>query len=604
MKFLLIGLTGKCYLHCMYRSILFFLVVSLSGVSFGQEKVNKELYWAYFKTWNFVKYYHPDLASGRVDADSLFLKHLPEIRKAANEEAFNDVIKDVLSSLSTPLQGNDSQKDTKNLLAENMDFSWLDNKIYFNSKNRQQLHKIFQNRHIGESHYYLPEQSFNAELPHEKEYAFSKEENIPVEYRLLALAKIQGAVDYLYPHKYLMQPHVFDSVLEMSVGIMLQNEDRLTYESTLLRLTACLEDSHSFSFFRQMHSKRQIFNTSVYPPFDYQVFEDGILVTEIIVPELCEAHNVKVGDYITSVNGLPVQKKISDLSLLLSVSNRQTLIYYLSNYIDNLIWNLDRKEVSLEILRGTEKQNKTIPFIGSGDPNLKLLNAYLGSLPSNRVEDESLIVLKNDIAYFRINNVFRLIENVADERIDRQMDSILDLAKSKKGIIFDMRGYPDWGGFVLTYVVKSFGKNLDPYAKYYQANKQKIGTYVLKTNQDAYYNPELKLTGSSGYAGKVVIIVNPATRSMSEWNTMCLQHVFPNAVTIGEQSAGADGDLKTLNLPGGYTFDFTGNAIFYPDGTEAQKKGVKINQPVKQTKENYSKDTDIMLQKAIELIEK
>jgi C-terminal processing protease CtpA/Prc len=587
----------------MCRSILFFLVVLLSGVSFGQKKVNKELYWAYFKTWNFVKYYHPDLASGRVDADSLFLKHLPEIRKAANEKAFNDVIKDVLSSFSTPLPGNDSQKDAKNLLAENMDFSWLDNKIYFNSENTQQLHKIFQNRYIAEPHYYLPEQSFNAELPHEKEYAFSKEENIPVEYRLLALAKILGAVDYLYPHKYLMEQS-FDELLKDEILSVLESEKLEDYEFTLLVLSAALQDSHTFSFYKQLSTKRAIFKNSWYPPFDYQVFEDGILVTEVIVPELCEAHDVKVGDYITSVNGLPVQKKISDLSLFLSVSNRQTLIYYLSNYIDNLIWNLDSKEVNLEILRGIEKQNKTIPFIGSGDPNLKLLNAYLGSLPSNRVEGESLIVLKNDIAYFRINNVFRLIENVEDERIDRQMDSILDLAKSKKGIIFDMRGYPDWGGFVLTYVVKSFGKKLDPYAKYYQVNREKIGTYVLKTNPDAYYNPELKLAGSSGYAGKVVIIVNPATRSMSEWNTMCLQHVFPDALTIGEQSAGADGDLKTMNLPGGYQLDFTGNAIFYPDGRKAQRIGVKIDIPVQLTRENYSKDKDEMLQKAIELIEK
>ena len=587
----------------MYRFILFFLVALLSGVSFGQEKVNKELYWAYFKTWNFVKYYHPDLASGKIDADSLFLKHLPEIRKAANERVFNDVLKDILSTLSTPLSVNDSQEEAKNVLAKNMDFSWLDNKALFNSENRQQLHKIFQNRYIEETHYYLPEQSFIAELPHEKEYAFSKEENIPVEYRLLALAKILGAVDHLYPHKYMMEQS-FDELLKDDILSVLESEKREDYEFTLLVLAAALQDSHTFSFYKQLSTRKAIFKNSWYPPFDYQVFEDGILVTEIIVPELCEAHDIKVGDYITSVNGLPVKTNISNLSLFLSVSNRQTLIYYLSNYVDNLIWDLDRKEVNLEILRGNEKQSKTIPFIGSGDPNLKLLNAYLGSLPSNRVEDESLIVLKNDIAYFRIDNVFRLIENIEDAKIDRQMDSILNLVKKQKGIIFDMRGYPDWGGFVPTYVVKSFAKNLDPYAKYYQVNKQKIGTYVLKTAPDTYYNPELKLAGSPAYEGKVVIIVNPATRSMSEWNTMCLQHVFPNAVTIGEQSAGADGDLKTLNLPGGYQLDFTGNAIFYPDGQKAQRLGVKIDSPVKLTRENYSKETDIMLEKAIELIEK
>lgn len=585
----------------MYRSILLVLALLVNSMLFGQKQTRTEqLYVIYFKTWNFLKYYHPDLASGKRNADSLFLKHLPEIPALKDQKAVNRFFKTMVTDLSVPKSEAGSIKESGDILS-NIDFNWGKSLYFFDKETQQKLGDVFENRYIGKDHYYLPEQSFTAELPHEKEYIFGKDEKIPLEYRLLALAKIQGAVDYLYPHKYLMQPQGFEDLLQKSVGRMVRNEDRLSYELILLRLTACLEDSHSFSFHKQMQGKRQIFNTSVYPPFDYHVFDDGILVTDIIVPELCQAADLKTGDFITAINGVAVKKKINDLSRLLSVSNRTTLLYHLSKYADNLVFGAKDKEVGLEILRGIEKQQKKVLFIGGGDPVIKLLNEYLGSLPSNRVEDESLIVLKNEIAYFRIDNVFRLIENVADERIDRQMDSIFTLAKKQKGIIFDMRGYPDWGGFVPAYVVKHFGKDLVPYAKYYQVNKQRIGTYVLKEALDTYYNPDLKPEGAA-YTGKVVIIVNPATQSMSEWNTMCLQHVFPDAWTIGEQSAGADGDLKTLNLPGGYTFDFTGNAIFYPDGTEAQKKGVKINYMVKLARENHSKE-DLMLEKAIEWIQ-
>ncbi len=585
----------------MYRSILLVLALLMNSVLFGQKQTSTEqLYVIYFKTWNFLKYYHPDLASGKRDADSLFLKHLPEIPALKDQKAINQFFKTMVTDLSVPRSEAGSIKESGDVLS-NVDFNWRKSLYFFDKETQQKLGEVFENRYIGEDHYYLPEQSFNAELPHEKEYVFGKDEKIPLEYRLLALAKIQGAVDYLYPHKYLMQLHKFENLLQKSVGRMIRNEDRLSYELILLRLTACMEDSHSFNFYKQMQGKRQIFNTSVYPPFDYHVFDDGILVTDIIVPELCQAADLKAGDFIIAINGVAIKKKINDLSQLLSVSNRSTLLYHLSKYADNLAFGAKDKEVGLEILRVNEKQQKKVLFIGGGDPAIKLLNEYLGSLPSNRLEDESLIVLKNEIAYFRIDNVFRLIENVSDERIDRQMDSIFALAKKQKGIIFDMRGYPDWGGFVPAYVVKHFGKNLVPYAKYYQVNKQKIGTYALKEALDTYYNPDLKPEGTT-YNGKVVIIVNPATQSMSEWNTMCLQHVFPDALTIGGQSAGADGDLKTLNLPGGYTFDFTGNAIFYPDGTEAQKKGVKVSYAVKQTRENHSKE-DLMLEKAIEWIQ-
>lgn len=587
----------------MYKTILFAVSLFLSSTLCGQKEAGKEqLYFTYFKTWNFLKYYHPDLASGKRDADSLFFSNLSKLPDVENTEAVNKFFRTMVTDLSMPKSQAGSIKQKEEVLS-NIDFSWREQSRYFDPATVQKLAQVFENRYIGNNHYYLPEQSFQAELPHEKEYGFGKEENIPLEYRLLALAKIQGVVDYLYPHKYLMTPpKEFDFILQSSIGRMFRYDDRISYESALLKLAACLEDSHSYSFYRQMTGKRKIFNTSVYPPFDYRVFEDGILVTQLIVPEVCRAADIKTGDYITKINGKPVNRRIDELSGWLSTSNRATLVHHLSNYADNLVWGSENKEVNLEITRGSDSQLKKILFIGSGDPNLKLLNEYLGSLPSNRVEDESLIVLKNEMAYFRIDNVFRLIEHVEDSRIDSQMDSLLGLARSKKGIIFDMRGYPDWGGFVPTYVVKHFGKDLVPYARYFQADKQQIGTYILKEGLDTYYNPDLKPEGTT-YNGKVVIIVNPATQSMSEWNTMCLQHVFPQAVTIGEQSAGADGDLKTMNLPGGYAFDFTGNAIFYPDGTEAQKKGVKIDQPVKLTKENYSNEKDFMLEQAIRIIE-
>lgn len=541
------------------------------------------------------------MASGKVDADSLFLKHLPEIQKTTGENTFNRLISEVLSDLSTPVKETGAKKETNDVLDQNLDFKWYENGTVFDKKNKQTLRLIFRNRYIGDAHHYIPEKSFNELLPHEKEYNFPKETLIPVEYRMLSLAKILGIVDYLYPHKYLMEQN-FDELTKNQIFPILESHTREDYERILLGLAASLQDSHAFSFYKQMQTKREIFKNFFYPPFDYQVFEDGILVTEIIVPEQCSGHDLKVGDYITSINDQTVPSKIEELSLLLSTSNRQTLIYHLSNYVENLVWGLEKKEANLEILRGNEKQRKTIPFIGSGDPNLKFLNEYLGSLKSNEVENDSLVVLNQDIAYFYIHDTFRFIQNVEDEKIDQQMDSILNLARSKKGIIFDMREYPDWGGFVTTYVTKNFAEIVTPYAKYYEVNKQEVGTYVLKTTKDAYYNPELKLNGSAAYPGKVVIIVNPATRSMSEWNTMNLQLIFPNSVTIGEQSSGADGDMKTLNLPGGYEFYFTGNAIFYPDGTEAQKKGVKIDIPIKLTRENYLKDQDLMLKKAIELI--
>ncbi len=53
-----------------------------------------------------------------------------------------------------------------------------------------------------------------------------------------------------------------------------------------------------------------------------------------------------------------------------------------------------------------------------------------------------------NIAYFRISNTYPFIETTADEKINSTIDSLLAVTAKAKGIIFDMRGYPDWGGFV------------------------------------------------------------------------------------------------------------------------------------------------------------
>lgn len=112
-----------------------------------------------------------------------------------------------------------------------------------------------------------------------------------------------------------------------------------------------------------------------------------------------------------------------------------------------------------------------------------------------------------------------------------------------------------------------------------------IGTFVYK---DYDYFPIIENKTVSTYHGKVFILVNPETRSASEWYSMSLQKIFPHSLTIGQQTSGADGDLVKINLPGDYILQFTGNGIFYPDQTQTQQTGIRINEVIKY------KDQDIL----------
>jgi hypothetical protein len=48
----------------------------------------------------------------------------------------------------------------------------------------------------------------------------------------------------------------------------------------------------------------------------------------------------------------------------------------------------------------------------------------------------------------------------------------------------------------------------------------------------------------------------------------------PNAIVVGSTTAGADGNVSRIPLPGGLEALITGIGVFYPDGTPAQRIGI------------------------------
>ena len=99
------------------------------------------------------------------------------------------------------------------------------------------------------------------------------------------------------------------------------------------------------------------------------------------------------------------------------------------------------------------------------------------------------------------------------------------------------------------------------------------------------------------FKGQIVLLVNACTQSMAEYFTMFLQ-TNSEVVTLGSQTAGADGDVTRIQLPYA-SFNITGAGICYPDGTNAQRNGVKIDMLVEPSAEGLKHGVDEQLQAAI-----
>ncbi|WP_276480275.1 S41 family peptidase [Paraflavitalea pollutisoli] len=554
----------------------------------------------FFKTWNWLKYYHPDFATGQRQADSVFLEYQPQITQAKTSKQLNQTLQQLVNTLGKPTTPATTTATTLPLLTDNLDTVWVYRDANLSPALRKQLQQVYDHRYQGDDHHYLPARNFDTEIPNEPIYQFADSLNLPIAHRMLALAKLQGTLDYLFPHKYLMDQPA-QKIITQYIPQMIACTSREQYETILLKIGAAFNDSHTWDFYNQMKHRRKIFRSQYLLPFDYTLINGQLYVTELIATDQCRQAGITPGDLITTVDGINLSARIDTLATMLSASNRAHLEYRLGQYNNYLLLPTNKPVIQLTVNNNGVTKQISLPLVQSKDTGaIRQLNQYFTRRARPSAQGTGLVYPDSSMVYFNIHETFRLIEPIPDEKITAHLDSLFTRAEKAKGIIFDMRDYPDWGGFVHQ-VYRYFGKDSARYGRYYTVNKENVGTYTYLDDNNTYFVPGIVPEGHS-YKGQVVIIVNPYTRSMSEWHTMVLQKLFPNSITIGEQSSGGDGDRKLINLPGNYEFPFTGNAIFYPDGTVAQRKGVRIDQPLQRNIADILAGRDTFLQKAIRLI--
>ncbi len=191
--------------------------------------------------------------------------------------------------------------------------------------------------------------------------------------------------------------------------------------------------------------------------------------------------------------------------------------------------------------------------------------------------------INNNIGYINMTGKFGV----------KEFDEIFEHFKSKKTIIVDLRGYPQ-----LKYKM---------YTRYFNSKKRDIAskyTPNIHYPGNFYFHENIKTNNSKkAFKGKFIILVSEDCLSLSEFTIMAFQ-TADNVITIGNQTAGADGRNIKIDYLGGYKTYFTGIGISYPDGSESQRKGVKIDIEIKPTINGLRQGRDEVLEKAIEVANK
>lgn len=514
--------------------------------------------------WGFLKYHHPAVAKGDYYWDAELFKLLPGVIEAKNNQQLSKTLEAYLDALPKPALCKTCSKKTTDSIALMPDYGDLFNGKVAGKSLTDKLNYIKENRNIGESYYLGIAGAGNPSFKNERAYP-----NMPYPdagYRLLSLYRYWTMINYFFPYKHQIDEN-WNKVLKESIPIFLGAKNEKDYALSVLALIAKVKDTHAnlWGGSSALNSFKGKFGVPVQAKF----MENKLVVTGFFADTLGIKNKLKVGDLILGINGKNVEELIKEYLPITPASNYET---QLRDLPPNYLLRSNDTIIRLKVKSNDEVREVEIPTI-----NLKLTYKNI-----DYQKPTGYHLLNNDIGY-----VYPAKYKNTD------LPAIKKLFENTKGMVVDMRCYPsDFMPFTFGSYIK---KQSSPFVKFTNGHPSYPGLFT--------YTPTLKNGGEGDFNGKVIVIVNASSQSNAEYTTMAFQSA-PNVRVLGSITAGADGNVSNIMLPGGISTMISGIGVFYPDGTPTQRVGVKIDYPMHPTIKGITEGRDELLERAIELLNK
>lgn len=156
-------------------------------------------------------------------------------------------------------------------------------------------------------------------------------------------------------------------------------------------------------------------------------------------------------------------------------------------------------------------------------------------------------------------------------------------------MVIDIRNYPS--EFVVFVLGSRLIEDPTPFARFTVGDLDNPGAFT-------WTEPITLQPVKPSYPGRVAILVDEVSLSQAEYTAMALS-AGPRAVVVGSTTAGADGNISQIPLPGGLRTLISGIGVFYPDKTPTQRVGVRIDIPASPTVEGIREGRDEVLEAAL-----
>lgn len=539
-------------------ALLATIVVNYSGFSQPIKKSDIYRLAALGKVWGFLKYYHPEVAKGKSDWDTVLTNNYDRVLAVKNKDEFNNILLKIINSAGKVTHCPICPKSFPDSLKINLNIGWINDTSAFVPYVSQRLTYIFEN-YVPVSNVYVKRQKKigNPIFPNERKYS---DVYLPDHsYRFLAFCRFWNLINYYYPYRFLLKN--WDSLYIDFIPRLYNTKTDYFYFRTMQEMAVHLNDGHGFIIDRNVDyfSNRKII------PFQIRKLDTSYYIVRFVDSVICKKAGIQIGDRVLKIDGNELNVLINHYARYQPASNKTYLDYRVNLWLS--VVKADSSKISL--IRGHDSVSIVIR-------NIENSKKYLG-----KYDKTPWKLLSDSVGYVNMGFLQQHDIEVAFKKLNHT-----------KYLIIDSRNYPNWTIYPLADKLLEkrtvFASIAEPDYNYPGMIKWGKPMVAGKRNSDCY-------------KGKVIFLANSNTMSQAEITIMALRHAL-HPVVIGTETAGAFGDVSRLPLPGGLEVYFSGLGYYYPNGKMIQQIGILPDIKVEPTLKSMLLGKDEIMERALEYI--
>ena len=514
------------------------------------------------RVWGFLKYHHPVVTAGGRQWDYELLRVLPQVLGAKSRaEAEGALVRWIDALGAVPPCTSCARLDERELVLR-PETGWIDDAGSIGEPLRSRLRKIDDARPTGAQFYVsLNAHVLNPSFDHELSYSAVAFPDAG--FQLLALYRFWNIYQYWSPNREVAGED-WPGVLREAIPQVMLARSKEAYELAMLRLVAKANDTHT-NLWSSLGVRPPAHSCGLVP-VNVRFVEGKPVVASYASTKEGAGSGLKVGDVIETVGGVPVEETMRDWTPFYADSNEATRL----RDIGRSLMGGACGAVEVKVLRdgvATTVASSRLPT-GSLDAI-----AWTHDLPG-----PTFRMLSSDVAYLKLSSI-----KAADVSRDLAL-----AATGTKGLIVDIRNYPS--EFVVFALGSLLMERTTPFARFTSADLANPGAFH-------WGHTEVLEPVQPRYAGKVVVLVDETSLSQAEYTAMALQAT--GAVVVGSMTAGADGNVSAIPLPGELRTMISGIGVFYPDKRPTQRVGVRVDVEARPTIAGIRAGRDEVLERGV-----